>query len=78
MAKDFLWSFGGDGSASQAIEAWRNDPEYLKNLSRITIMKCSYTKAKCVTCPANAGTGYRAAFKKLPEGWRMISFVAGD
>jgi hypothetical protein len=78
MAKDFLWSFGGDGSASQAIDAWRNDPAYLKNLSRITSLKCKYTKGKHVVCPVNAGIGYRATFKQLPEGWRMTSFVDGD
>lgn len=78
MAKEFLWSFGGDGNASQAIDAWRNDPAYLKNLSRITNLKCKYTNDKRVECPANAGTGYRAVFKQLPDGWRMTSFVNGD
>ena len=78
MAKGFLWSFGGDSSARDAIEAWRTDPAYLKNLGRVTRMRCKYTEEKRVKCPANADKGYRAAFKQLPEGWRMISFVAGD
>jgi hypothetical protein len=78
MAKDFLWGFGGDGSARDAIEAWRTGPAYLKNLCRVTRMRCKYTEEERVKCPANAGKGYRAAFKQLPEGGRMISFVAGD
>ena len=78
MAKEFTWSFGGDSDSSQAIAAWRKDPQYLKDLSRVTGLRCAYTDEEYIECPANAGTAFRAGFKRLPEGWRMVYFVAGD
>jgi hypothetical protein len=78
MAKEFTWSFGGDGDSSQAIAAWREDPQYLKNLTRVTSLRCAYIDKEYIQCPANAGMAFRAGFKRLPEGWRMVYFVAGD
>jgi hypothetical protein len=77
MIKDFIWSFGGDNDAAQALAAWRENSKYLQQLGRVTGQKCAY-EAEYVECPANAGTDYRAGFKASPDGWRMEYFVAGD
>jgi len=78
MASEFSWSFGGDADSSQAIAAWRKDPQYLKNLSRVTGLPCAYIDKEYIECPANASMAFRAGFKRLPEGWRMVYFVEGD
>ena len=77
MADEFVWSFGGDGDTSQALEAWRADPSYLIQLRRVTSARCG-VREDLVECPANAGVGYRAGFRKTEGGWRMVYFVAGD
>jgi hypothetical protein len=78
MKTDFLWSFGGDGSANQAIRAWQESPAELKELARITSLSCAYIRSGLIQCPSNAGQYHRAGFKNTEEGWRMTYFVAGD
>ncbi|MFD0930501.1 hypothetical protein ACFQ1T_12015 [Methylophilus glucosoxydans] len=78
MVTEFVWSFGGDGDAEQAIQAWKADPSLLKKLYRVTGRDCVKKVDQSIECPKNAGTSYRAGFKQTSEGWRMIYFVAGE
>jgi hypothetical protein len=86
MVKEFLWSFGGDRDADQAIEAWRNRPEYVRELSRVLRMGCRVdktryggeTKAERIKCDGTGGTHFRAGFINTSEGWKLEYFVAGD
>ena len=78
MAPKFNWSFGGDASAGQAIEAWKNQPGYLRQLARVTRLKCLYRKDRYVECPVVAGKNFRAGFKATKGKWRMEYFLEGD
>ncbi|MCV2357317.1 hypothetical protein LNV09_24495 [Paucibacter sp. B2R-40] len=78
MIQDFSWSFGGDASAEQAIETWRKQPGYLRQLSRVTGEKCVLRKDKIIECPRNAGTSFRAGFQELEGIWKFVYFVEGD
>lgn len=78
MVQEFVWSFGGDGDAKQAIQAWKADSNAVRELLRVTGSQCAALRDGSVECPAKAGISYRARFKETPEGWRMVSFVAGD
>jgi hypothetical protein len=79
MMQDFTWSFGGDSSADQAIAEWKKDPNYMRQLGKITQAKCAYRKEdKYVECPARAGTSFRAGFKLSEGRWKMVYFVGGD
>ena len=78
MVRDFQWSFGGDADVQQALDAWKADTKYFKNLRRVTGQQCSYRTQEIVECPAKAGTAFRAGFAKTADGWRMRYFVEGD
>jgi len=78
MAVEFVWSFGGDSDVQQALESWREHPEVLYELQRITAAACVVQDDGGIECPTEAGDGYRARFEKLAAGWRMVSFLAGD
>ena len=78
MVQDFQWSFGGDRDADQAIDAWRADAKYLRNLKRVTAQPCAFVTPAILECPAKARIGFRAGFEKAPDGWRMTYFVEGD
>jgi len=78
MIQEFTWSFGGDSSAEQAIAEWKNRPDYMRQLGRITKMSCAYRKDKYVECPAKAGTSFRAGFKLSEGQWKMVYFLEGD
>lgn len=78
MAAEFVWSFGGDVDAEQAIQAWKADKSILKKLYRVTGRDCVRKADQSIECPKNAGTSYRAGFKQTTEGWRMFYFVEGD
>lgn len=78
MVTEFIWSFGGDANAEQAIQAWKADKSIFKKMYRATGQDCIEKSDYSIECPKNAGTGYRAGFKKTTEGWRMFYFVAGD
>jgi len=78
MAPDFLWSFGGDRSAGQALAAWQEDPPAFARLHAVTSGPCAPIGDGIIECPRNAGTSYRAGFQKTDKGWRMIYFIAGD
>jgi hypothetical protein len=78
MISEFTWSFGGDGDADQAIEAWRKDPQYMKQMSAVLKRGCHADDVDRVICPGKGGMGFRAAYVKTEAGWRMEYFVAGD
>jgi hypothetical protein len=80
MVDEFVWSFGGDGDADQAIANWRNEPDALKALARVTSGHCGPLEGavETIQCPGNAGMDYRAGFQQTKHGWRMVWFVAGD
>ncbi len=78
MVTEFVWSFGGDGDSEQAIQAWKADTSLLKKLYHVTGRDCFEKADHSIECPKNAGTNYRAGFKKTTEGWRMFYFVGGD
>jgi hypothetical protein len=79
MVSEFTWSFGGDGDAEQALEAWKRDPAAIRELYRITGGRCAFRgDEENIQCPPNAGYQYRAGFTKTEQGWRMSYFVAGD
>ena len=81
MADEFLWSFGGDALAGQAIDAWKADPTALRRLAAATRARCAEIASKpepIVQCPAAAGTGDRAGFKRVGGAWKFVYFVAGD
>jgi hypothetical protein len=78
MSPEFIWSFGGDSSAEQALQEWKARPRVLRHLSRVTARRCEVLPGDIVQCPAGAGMGYRAGFKQFPQGWLMVSFVEGD
>jgi hypothetical protein len=78
MVQEFTWSFGGDSSAEQAIDEWKKQPKYMRQLGKVTQARCAYRKDKHVECPANAGTSFRAGFKLSEGRWKMVYFVGGD
>ena len=78
MVSEFIWSFGGDASADQAMARWKQEPAYLRNLARVTYLKCAYRKDGYVQCPARTGTAFRAGFKQAGGTWQMEYFVEGD
>jgi hypothetical protein len=79
MVSQFTWSYGGDGDADQAIDAWKHDRAAMRELYRITAQRCSFSSdEQNIQCPPNAGYRYRDGFTKTEQGWRMSYFVAGD
>ncbi|MGV3582399.1 MAG: hypothetical protein ACO1N8_08820 [Methylophilus sp.] len=78
MTTKFIWSFGGDADAKQALQAWQENPDAFKQLYRITGMNCIVIEQDAIECPKNAGLTYRAGFIKTPHGWLMEYFVEGD
>jgi hypothetical protein len=78
MITKFIWSFGGDADATQALQAWQENPSAFKQLYRITGMNCIAIEQDAIECPKNAGMTYRAGFIKTPQGWLMEYFVEGD
>jgi hypothetical protein len=78
MAPEFIWSFGGDASAEQAIQEWNKNPAYFRHLYAITGKPCAVMPDHSVECPKKAALSYRAGFKQMADGWRMIYFVDGD
>lgn len=78
MIDAFIWSFGGDGSADQAIAEWKTSSSYLKELARVTSTKCGYQTSTVIQCPAKGRANFRAGFEITQGVWRMTYFVAGD
>jgi len=78
MVGDFQWSFGGDMDVQQALDAWKADPKYLRNLRRVTSQTCGLITRQIVQCPIKAGASFRAGFERTPAGWRMRYFVEGE
>lgn len=78
MVSEFVWSFGGDGDANQALAAWEEDPVAFQQLYRVTGRTCAVKSGGTVECPRNGDTHYRAGFRETSSGWRMVYFVAGD
>ena len=83
MSTAFTWSFGGDGDADQALDAWRTDPdEYLSNLVEVLRRGCNIDSRSDngirAICPGRGDLDYRAGFLETPHGWKFDYFVAGD
>ena len=86
MIREFLWSFGGDRDADQAIQEWKNRPEHVRELSRVLGMGCRVdttrygdgTNAERIICDGKGGMHFRAGFINKSEGWKLEYFVAGD
>ena len=77
MTPEFIWSYGGDASATGALANWESHPKVLKDLQRITSSPC-VARSALVECAASTKGGFRAGFKQTPAGWRMVYFVEGD
>lgn len=86
MVREFIWSFGGDRDADQAVEAWKDDPRYLREMARVLEQGCHIdvtrygserTKHR-VKCPGTGNLSFRAGFIHTPDGWCMEYFVEGD
>ena len=86
MVREFMWSFGGDRDADQAIQEWKNRPEYARELNWVLRLGCHVdttrygdeTKAERIKCDGIGGLHFRAGFINTPEGWKLEYFVAGD
>jgi hypothetical protein len=83
MTTAFTWSFGGDGDADQALDAWRTNPdEYLRNLVDVLRLGCNidsrFHDGARVICPGRGDLDYRAGFLETQQGWKFEYFVAGD
>lgn len=78
MVLEFVWSFGGDGDADQAIAEWKKYPQYLRDLAAATRAKCGAEGPEYIQCPAKAGTQFRAGFRLDGGQWKMAYFVGGD
>lgn len=60
MIDPFIWSFGGDASADQAIAAWRVDPGYLTGLRATLTRECHLSDPEEVECPGKGDGDFRA------------------
>jgi hypothetical protein len=78
MVQNFVWSFGGDSDADQAIAEWKKNPQYLRDLALASRAKCGAEGSEYIQCPANAGTRFRAGFRLVGGQWKMAYFVGGD
>lgn len=79
MAPSFRWNFGPDGESHEAaIQAWRADPDYLRQMARVLRQGCFPDGAERITCPGRGGAHFRAGFQYTREGWKMSYFLAGD
>jgi hypothetical protein len=68
MVRDFQWSFGGDRDVQQALDAWKANPSYLRNLRRVTGQQCDFRTPETIQCPVKAGVNFRAGFEKAADG----------
>ena len=78
MIKEFTWSFGGDNDADQAVEEWRKDPRYLRQLGRVLRGRCNLRDRDHVDCPGGGGLSFRAGFVEVDAAWKLEFFVEGD
>ena len=78
MVEEFTWSFGGDGSADQALAEWKSKPKLLSALAAATRGPCEPIGKGVIQCPRNAGVNHRAGFKAIDGNWKLVYFVAGD
>ena len=78
MVQEFLWSFGGDRDADQAITEWKKDANVLSHIVRVLDKGCKYVEPRKVECPGAGDLSYRAGFTQRQTQWQMDYFVAGD
>lgn len=81
MTDDFVWSFGRDDGADNAIEEWRRDQRYLPALTKVLKSPCrpgNYNGTPGVECPGRGGLSFRAWFVETKAGWKFTAFVEGD
>jgi len=81
MTDNFVWSFGGDDGADNAIAAWRSDQRYLSVLTQVLKRPCrpaDYNGTPGVECPGRGELSFRAWFVQNQPGWKFTAFVEGD
>src|SRR5262245_24184320 len=81
MTDNFVWSFGGDDGADNAIAEWKGDKRYLAALTKVLKLPCrpaDYNGTPGVECPGRGGLSFRAWFVQVQQGWRFTAFVEGD
>ncbi len=84
MADQFTYTTGDEPSADTAILIWQADPTILGELDRVLDAGCAHDQTRReVVCPAAflqdpGQSGYRAGFREVDGGWRMVSFTAGE
>jgi hypothetical protein len=81
MADEFVWSFGGDDGADNAVREWRSDERYLRALSKVLRLPCrtgNYNGTPAVECPGRGARSFRAWFVETNAGWKFAAFVEGD
>jgi hypothetical protein len=81
MTDNFVWSFGGDDGADNAIAEWRSEQRYLPALTKVLKSPCrqaDYNGTRGVECPGAGGDSFRAWFVETKAGWKFTAFVEGD
>lgn len=81
MTDNFVWSFGGDDGADNAVGEWRSDQRYLRALTNVLKLPCrpgDYNGTPAVECPGRRGLSFRAWFVETKAGWKFTAFVEGD
>ena len=79
MVQDFVWSFGGDRDADQALNEWKKESDVLSHMIRVLDKGCRSTGPRTIECPGAGKLSYRAGFTQRTTGqWLMEYFVAGD
>lgn len=81
MTDNFVWSFGGDDGADNALTEWKGDQRYLPALTKVLQLPCraaDYNGTPGVECPGRRGLSFRAWFVQSQSGWRFTAFVEGD
>lgn len=77
MIREFLFEFVHPSDADAAIEAFKENPDYLRELAAVLKQGCFAWRRSDVTCPGKGGMGLSVGFTLTPDGWRLYSFVTG-
>lgn len=75
MEPAFTWSFGGDASSAQALEAWKADGDLGRKLRAALAGRCRQ-EGTTLTCEPKRGP--RLVLERLEGCWRWTAFVGGD
>jgi hypothetical protein len=75
MEKQFIWSFGGDPDADQALVEWTEHPTLLARLPAALSGSCK-REGTALTCSAKGSP--RLVLELKDRCWRWTAFVEGD